>query len=110
MAIFNTIGQNLRILRQIHHYSQEKVALDANIGLSNYRCIEHGTANPTIDTLKKLAEVYKIEVIDLLKNSRPSQDEEMQKELRLLAKIKKLSPKEREQISALLEKTMQLLD
>lgn len=111
MAIFNTIGQNLRTLRHIHHYSQEKIALDADIGLSNYRCIEHGTANPTIETLRKLAEVYKIDVIDLLKSNKPSicDNEEFQKELYLLTQIKKLSPEERDYISMLLDKAKQLL-
>lgn len=111
MAIFNIIGQNLKTLRHIHHYSQEKIALEADIGLSNYRCIEHGTANPTVETLKKLAGVYHIDVIDLFKSNEPSicDNEEIQKELHLLAQIKKLSPQEREYILELLDKLIQLI-
>lgn len=52
------IGQNLEAMRRQHGYSQEYLSDEAEISLSNYRDIEHGRGNPTIETLGKIANTY----------------------------------------------------
>lgn len=60
------LKQNLRRLRKEKRYTQETVAGEAEIALSNYREMEHGKGNPTLNTLDKLARVYGIETSLLL--------------------------------------------
>lgn len=52
------IGRNLEAMRKEHRYSQEYLSAEAEISLSNYRDIEHGKGNPTIETLGKIANTY----------------------------------------------------
>ncbi len=53
--ISRIIGRNVKRLRREKGYSQEQLALEAEISPSILRMIERGEANPTIKTLGKLA-------------------------------------------------------
>lgn len=53
--ISRIIGRNVKRLRRERGYSQEQLALEAEISPSILRMIERGEANPTIKTLGKLA-------------------------------------------------------
>lgn len=53
--ISRIIGRNVKRLRREKGYSQEQLALEAEISPSILRMIERGGANPTIKTLGKLA-------------------------------------------------------
>ena len=60
------IGNNIMKFRYIKNLSQENLALEAEISLSNLRQIEKGVANPTIHTLLALAKPLDVTVIDLI--------------------------------------------
>ena len=55
MIDYILLGKNVRHFRQTRGYSQEQLALEAEISPSILRMIERGEANPTIKTLGKLA-------------------------------------------------------
>jgi len=61
----NSFGKNLRTLRIESNFSQEDLANDSNIPLSQIGRIERGEINTTISTLFVLAKSLKIEVKDL---------------------------------------------
>ncbi len=55
MSIPSNIGQKIVSLRKEKGISQERLALDSNMSVSYLRAIEHGTANPTLSALGRLA-------------------------------------------------------
>lgn len=64
----STIGKIIRRFRQDKGISQEALARAADLSLPTVVKIESGeTPNPSIDTMKKLAEAFKVGVDDLLK-------------------------------------------
>ena len=70
IKLYNTImsiANNLKKLRAERGYSLEKVARLADLSLSTVVKVADGTnQNPTIDTLKKIAEALEIGVDDLI--------------------------------------------
>lgn len=60
------IGNNIKKFRYKKNLSQESLALEANISLSNLRQIEKGTANPTIHTLLALAKPLEVTILDII--------------------------------------------
>jgi len=56
MSIFQQIGQNIISLRKQKKITQEALALEAKMSPSYLRSIEHGKANPSLDTLNRIAE------------------------------------------------------
>ena len=62
MSIFDEIGDTIVALRKERGRSQEWLALECGISVSYLRKIEHGTANPTINELRRIAEVLEIEL------------------------------------------------
>ncbi len=65
MDIRRTIGWNLRALRVERGFSQERLALEANIDRSYVGRIERGQENVTVAALESLAGVLEVEVKDL---------------------------------------------
>ena len=64
----STIGKIIRRFRQDKGISQEALARAADLSLPTVVKIESGeTPNPSIDTMKKLAEAFRVGVDDLLK-------------------------------------------
>lgn len=61
-----TLGRRLREFRRQKGFSQEKLAETADLNTTFVGAIERGQANPTLDTLCKLANALDIEVLDLL--------------------------------------------
>ena len=55
MSILQEIGQNVVRLRKQKWYTQERLALEAEMSVSYLREIEHGKANPTVFALMRLA-------------------------------------------------------
>jgi XRE family transcriptional regulator, regulator of sulfur utilization len=51
------LGQLIYQLRKEHKISQEQLAFDADVDRTRLGEIERGEANPTIDTLSKIAKV-----------------------------------------------------
>lgn len=63
------VAQNLIKLRVTNKYTQEYVAEKADISLLAYRNIESGKSKPNLSTLEKIANVYNINITDLLKET-----------------------------------------
>lgn len=51
------IGRNIVLLRKAKNISQEQLALRAEMSVSFLRDIEHGQANPSLDSLERLADI-----------------------------------------------------
>lgn len=49
-----------------HNLTQEAVFLAASLNRSHYQQIEAGTANPTLDTLLRIARAIGVTISDLL--------------------------------------------
>lgn len=62
--IFN-YGERLRNLRHERGFTQEEVALRADITTSYYGQIERGTANPSVALLEKICAVMGISISDI---------------------------------------------
>ena len=61
------LSNKLRLLREVHNYTQEYVAGVLDISQNTYSLIEKGETKITIDRLAKLAGLYKMEVADLIR-------------------------------------------
>lgn len=61
------LAANIKKLRTKHHLSQEQLAQKAGITYSTLIKIESGSnKNPTLDTLTKLADAFKIKIDELV--------------------------------------------
>ena len=56
------IGRNIVLLRKAKNISQERLALRAEMSVSFLRDIEHGQANPSLDSLERLADILGVDV------------------------------------------------
>ncbi len=66
MSVHDDIGRTIVALRTQKGFSQEYLALECEMSLSYLRRIEHGTANPTIDMLLRIAEVLDADDADII--------------------------------------------
>ncbi len=66
--VIQQLGKNLRSLRSAKGYSQEELAYQANVSLSQVARIERGKINTTISTIYALARALQIETSALVKN------------------------------------------
>ena len=64
--LIKAIGNRIRTLRIEKGLSQEKLANEADIPLSQIGRIERGETNPTISTLNVIAEALEIQLHNLL--------------------------------------------
>ena len=61
------LGMRIRFLRQNRHWSQEDLALNANIN-KNYICdLENGRRNPSLEILERIAVAFNISLEELFK-------------------------------------------
>ncbi|MCR8667287.1 helix-turn-helix domain-containing protein [Aestuariibaculum sp. M13] len=60
-------GKNLKSIRKNAGLSQEDLANDADIPLSQVGRIERGEVNTTISTVNVLAQALKVDITDLFK-------------------------------------------
>lgn len=58
-------GERLRQLRRERGFTQEEMALRAEITTSYYGQLERGTANPTVSTLNKICDVLGVSITDI---------------------------------------------
>ncbi|MFL9483807.1 helix-turn-helix transcriptional regulator [Chitinophagaceae bacterium LWZ2-11] len=61
------LSSKLKLLREVHNYTQEYVAGVLDISQNTYSLIEKGESKITIDRLDKLAHLYKMDVTDLIR-------------------------------------------
>lgn len=61
------LGMRIRYLRNLRHWSQEDLALEADIN-KNYLCdLENGRRNPTFNILERIADAFGITLSELLR-------------------------------------------
>ncbi|HVV42040.1 MAG TPA: helix-turn-helix transcriptional regulator [Nitrobacter sp.] len=65
------LARNLRRLRRERAWSQHDLAAEANVRQALISALEVGNANPTLDSLDRIAAALKVQVTDLLAASHP---------------------------------------
>ena len=65
-----SISDNLQKLRKNHELSQEKMAEMLNMSKNGYGKLERGESRITIEHLQQIAQVFNVDVADLLKEDR----------------------------------------
>lgn len=61
------LGMRIKFLRKQRHWSQEDLALSANIN-KNYLCdLENGRRNPSLEILERIAVAFGITLAELFK-------------------------------------------
>lgn len=60
LEIQKTIGENMRKYRSVAKLTQVGLVSIANISLTNYRKIEDGMGNPTVQTLEQIAKALNV--------------------------------------------------
>ncbi len=71
MSIPDEVGRKIVSLRKQRKMSQEYLALYSDISVTYLRDIEHGTANPSLLVLSKLAQTLNVPVSELLAENLP---------------------------------------
>ncbi len=61
------LGMRIRFLRQQHRWSQEDLALNANINKNYISDLENGRRNPSLDILERIAVAFNISLAELFK-------------------------------------------
>lgn len=61
-----SIHDSIRLLRESKHWSQEEMAHRLNMSLNGYARIERGETKLHLEKLDKIAQVFNIDVIDLI--------------------------------------------
>lgn len=67
MKIEKQLGMRIRYLRLKKHWSQEDLALEAEVNKNYLSDLERGTRNPTIKVLEKIAIALEISLEELFK-------------------------------------------
>ena len=65
MYITVEIGKNIVSIRESRGYTQEHLALECNMSISYLRRIEHGTANPSVGALLRIANALGVDLVNL---------------------------------------------
>ena len=60
------IHDKIRVMREINQWSQEDMAEKLSMSPNGYAKIEHGKTNLTIDKLKQIAQIFNIDVVELI--------------------------------------------
>jgi transcriptional regulator with XRE-family HTH domain len=68
------IPANIKRFRKLKNLSQKEVAMSIDIAQAQYSVIESGKTIPTIPTLEKIANVFEIDITELIKPSSPEED------------------------------------
>jgi transcriptional regulator with XRE-family HTH domain len=65
-ALIKAVGKRIKELRQEKGFSQEELAYEADVPLSQIGRIERGETNPTISTLYVISKALNIKLMTLL--------------------------------------------
>lgn len=78
MKIKTFLAQNLKTVREKKNFSQKGMAEQIGISTKLYNELENATANPTLETLEKIAESLELSVENLLlpQNNISNKDED----------------------------------
>ena len=67
MDIKKKFGENVKLLRIEKGWSQEKLALNADLDRTYIQSIEKGARNVSITVIEKIATALEVKIIELLK-------------------------------------------
>lgn len=67
MDINKQLGMRIKYLRSLKKWSQEDLALEANVNKNYLSDLERGERNPTIKVLEKIAKAFGISLSELFK-------------------------------------------
>lgn len=67
MTIEKQLGMRIKYLRGKKHWSQEDLALEADVNKNYISDLERGMRNPTIKVLEKIANALEISLEELFK-------------------------------------------
>lgn len=67
----NVIAANIKSARLFRNYSQEYLGLRLNISQNAYSKIEIGQSNVSLQRIFEIAEVFEVEVCDLIDTQKP---------------------------------------
>jgi len=92
-VIIMNIGENIKAFRSIKKLSQKEVALTIGIDQAQYSRIESGKVEPTVSSLKKIADALNISVGDFFSDEKPvdinSFDADLIERLKLMTELDK---------------------
>ena len=61
------LGMRIKYLRTLKHWSQEDLALEADVNKNYLSDLERGMRNPTVKVLEKIAQALSISLEELFK-------------------------------------------
>ena len=67
MRASDQLGMRIRFLRSERGWSQEDLALEANINKNYLSDLENGRRNPSLDILERIANAFEISLSELFK-------------------------------------------
>ena len=67
MDINKQLGMRIKYLRSLRKWSQEDLALEAEVNKNYLSDLERGERNPTVKVLEKIAKALGISISDLFK-------------------------------------------
>jgi DNA-binding XRE family transcriptional regulator len=65
-CVIMPIHEKIRLLRQVRGLTQEEVADKLNLSVNGYGKIERGNCDINLTRLEQIAEVFGVEIVDLL--------------------------------------------
>jgi transcriptional regulator with XRE-family HTH domain len=98
MELSTYIASNIKRLRKVKNLSQKQVAMSIDIAQAQYSVIESGKTVPTLTTLEKIANIFEVDLSQLVKKSNLS-DEDIN--LSILEKIKLIDALDKDEKDAL---------
>ncbi|MFQ1014230.1 helix-turn-helix domain-containing protein [Avibacterium paragallinarum] len=60
------INEKIRLMREMNHWSQEEMAEKMSLSPSGYAKIERGETRLHLDKLEKIAQIFDVDIIELL--------------------------------------------
>jgi transcriptional regulator with XRE-family HTH domain len=92
-VIILNVGENIKAFRSIKKLSQKEVALTIGIDQAQYSRIESGKVEPTLSSLKKIADALDISVSSFFSDEKPvdinSFDADLIERLKLMTQLDK---------------------
>jgi transcriptional regulator with XRE-family HTH domain len=100
MELSTYISSNIKRLRKVKNLSQKEVAMSIDIAQAQYSVIESGKTVPTLTTLEKIANVFEVDLSQLVKKSTIA-DEDIN--LSILEKVKLIDTLDKDEKTCLLK-------
>lgn len=100
MELSTYISANIKRLRKVKNLSQKEVAMSIDIAQAQYSVLESGKVVPTLPTLEKIANVFEVDISQLVRKTNVSEDDI---NLSILDKVKLIDTLEKDEKSCLLK-------